>query len=212
VLSKPKQVRSEVEREVFSNASFRGQSMIEAILNSVDVDSDVPNDWKPELYLVPMVGLAQGIKFSWPTKKQLLELPLDKQIKLNGFGFKASNELNELQLYFTSGAQSPALKNAAKATGLTRVEIDTEKPIGSVGLLQHPTQYSIYGLRLLDSDRAVIVQEIWQRDHPEEAMWVHLDVPEGKEIVGLHGNHDGSHIRAIGLQVWTPNPAAVKQQ
>ena len=130
--------------------------MIETILNAVD-DAGAVNDWKPQLFLVPLIGMQQGIKFSWPTKKEVDKMPLDKQIKLNGFGYKASGELTELQLYFTNGVASPPLRNPAKAQGLMHVGVDSSKVISAVGILQNPTSFAIYGLRFLDKERTVIV-------------------------------------------------------
>ena len=204
------QEKGDIPKELFDESNFRGQSMIETILNAVD-DAGAVNEWKPQLFLVPLIGMQQGIKFSWPAKKEVDKMPLDKQIKLNGFGYKASGELTELQLSFTSGVESPPLRNPAKAQGLTRVEIDSSKTISAVGVLQNPTSFAIYGLRFLDKERTVIVQEIWERDYPDSAGWTMMDVPDSNEIIGLHGNHDGSHIRALGLQVWTPNPAVAIQ-
>ena len=50
----------------------------------------------PILETVPVTGMKNGMKFSWPSTKQLQELPLDQPVKLNGFGYNASKELNEL--------------------------------------------------------------------------------------------------------------------
>ena len=50
----------------------------------------------PMLESVPVTGMKNGMKFSWPTMKQAQEFPLDQPIKLNGFGYNASKELNEL--------------------------------------------------------------------------------------------------------------------
>ena len=117
--------------------------MIEAILNQVEDSGAVGSDWKPELFLVPMVGMSQGIKYSWPSKKDVIKMPLDKQLKLNGFSYKGTDELNELQFHFTHGTESPAFRNPAKAQGLTRVDVDASKTISAVGILQNPTSFAI---------------------------------------------------------------------
>ena len=78
-----------------------------------------------------------------------------------------------------------------------------------MGILQHPRHFNIYGLRFLDKERSVIVQKIWEVEHPEEAQWFTLYVPDGREIIGMHGIHNGAQIRGLGLQVWYPNPATM---
>jgi len=56
-------------------------------------DSD---DWKPRLRKTQPIGSAQGgdtKRFQWPEKKDLQKFPLNKKIKLSGFGFKANTNL-----------------------------------------------------------------------------------------------------------------------
>ena len=74
-------------------------------------------------------------------------------------------------------------------------------------ILQHKQQFGIFGMRILARDRTVIVQNIWF-DQPSQvdASWERLEVPQGKEIIGVHGFYDGSYVRGLGLQVWTPKP------
>ena len=94
VLSMPKWVQEngKVQKEVFSQNSFRGQSLFEAMVDQAASQSS----WMPILETVPVTGMKNGMKFSWPSTKQLQELPLDQPVKLNGFGYNASKELNEL--------------------------------------------------------------------------------------------------------------------
>lgn len=67
-------------------------------------------------------------------------------------------------------------------------------------ILQNKTHFGIYGIRFLDRDHAVIVQEIWFKSaNSNEASWEKLEVPEGREIIGVHGYHDETYIRGIGL-------------
>jgi len=40
--------------------------------------------------------------------------------------------------------------------------------------------------------------------------WKTIEVPPGKEIIGVHGTHDGDYMTNLGLIVWTPNPDAKK--
>jgi len=170
-LAAPKwmQNNDQIPKDLFSQTEFRGQSLIGAMMNEESAGGEAKKVWQPEIHVVPVVGMMQGVKFSWPTKSQCIDMPLTKPIKLNGFGYKAVKELNELQLYFTSGVQSPVLIKPKKLDGIIRIDIDPTKTIGAIGLLQHPSHFSIYGLRFLDKERAVIVQEIWMREHPEEA-------------------------------------------
>ena len=38
--------------------------------------------------------------------------------------------------------------------------------------------------------------------------WVDIDIPKGKEIIGLYANNSGDKLKSIGLNLWTPNPMA----
>ena len=96
---------------------------------------DVP--WEPKVTSLAAVGLAVGIRFSWPTQVQLENLPLDNELSLVGFGYRAEPELRELSLTFTNGVTVESLgkrrshKSYAK---LIDVEIGLNKPIGAVGV------------------------------------------------------------------------------
>ena len=65
--------------------------------------------WQPKLRKTQALGKpSREVRnhFCWPKKQDLAQIPCEKSIKLNGFGFKATSLLYQLMFRFTNGVES----------------------------------------------------------------------------------------------------------
>ncbi len=65
---------------------------------------------------------------------------------------------------------------------------------------------NIYGLRMLNDEGEYLLNENWYES--EDSVWKHFHIPDGQEIIGLHGSADDEYIRSLGPILWNPNPNA----
>jgi myo-inositol-hexaphosphate 3-phosphohydrolase len=130
-------------------------------------------------------------------------------LKTIEFGF--TSNLYEIRLGFTGGAKSVGLKTRSaqatdESTNLKSYTIDPNRRIADVYILQDTSRGNIYGFRLLDEFGEYLVNANWFES--DTAQWKHFRIPTGKEIIGMHGTHDGDYIMSLGLTLWKPNPDA----
>jgi len=131
----------------------------------------------------------------------------EERIKLNGIGFKANTNLYQFKMTYTNGAESATFNTQEGATENAKVyPVRSEKTISCVEILHRADQHNIYGIRFLDDRGNKIQERQWRQN--STAKWVKIEVPEGMEVIGFHGSHDGSYIKQLGLVLWEPNPYA----
>lgn len=113
-------------------------------------------------------------------------------------------------MYFTDGLQSlPLVKPHIELDEVfDDVILDPKRPVMCVELLLNKEKNIFYGVRFLDEDRTVIVQKESEDDVTEGSEWERLKVPNNREIIGMHGVHDGIYVRGLGLIVWKPKTPA----
>lgn len=167
----------------------------------------------PKKLKLDAFGVVAANKVMWPSSDQLHSLDLGKKIKLSGVEFGTDNsELTELRLLFTGGVKSILFRCAAKKRAATSksIEIDTSKTISDVYINQAEDTGAIFGLRLLDNLGGYLVNEHWQKQSSKSgSAWKHFKIPEDKQVIGVHGSHDGESFKNLGLFVWKPNPTAI---
>ena len=110
--------------------------------------------WQPKLRKTQALGKpSREVRnhFCWPKKHDLTQLPCEKSIKLNGFGFKATSLLYQLKFRFTNGVESGTFNALSSASEDPKIiDISTEKEIAAVEVNMINDEGSIYGLRFLD--------------------------------------------------------------
>ena len=171
-------------------------------------------EWEPELTKMESFGMRHGVKIEWPTMPQLNKLDIGKICKLKTIEFGYTSNLYEIRLGFTGGAKSVGLKtrvaqsqtDTVQSTNLKSYSIDPTKRISDVYICQDAGAGNIYGVRLLDEFGEYLVNANWFES--TDAQWKHFKIPAGKEIIGMHGTHDGDYIMSLGLTLWKPNPDA----
>lgn len=78
-------------------------------------------------------------------------------------------------------------------------------------LNMNETLGNIFGMRLLDDQGEKIMEAIWFTPATDVVTaWKTSVVPAGREVIGVHGTHDGDYMTNLGLIVWRPNPDAKK--
>lgn len=135
---------------------------------------------------------------------------------MNGFGYKANTNLYQLKFTFSSDGSDIQSKNFTGSktfNSLTGASLDPKihsipvmKMIGAVEVNIRDSESNIYGIRFIDSNGNKVQERQWRRS--TSASWVRIEVPQGMEIVGFHGSHDGNYIKQLGLILWSPNPKA----
>ena len=146
----------------------------------------------------------------------LLGLPLEDTIKLNGIGMRANTNLYQMKMTFTGGVESETFTSLGGVTSEPKIDkINAEKVIVAVEVNIRPEESNIYGIRFLDYNNNRISERLWKRT--TDAKWARIETPTGMEIIGFHGSHDGDpesesqsggYIKQLGLVLWTPNPKA----
>ena len=110
--------------------------------------------WQPKLRKTQALGKpSREVRnhFCWPKKHDIDDLPCEKSIKLNGFGFKATSLLYQLKFRFTNGVESGTFNALSSASEDPKIiDINTEKEIAAVEVNMISDEGSIYGLRFLD--------------------------------------------------------------
>ena len=94
---------------------------------------------------------------------------------------------------------------AGAKSRLRKFNLDLTRRIADVYINQGDPAGNIYGFRILDEFGEYIINEQWHSG-ATQATWKHFKIPHGKEIVGMHGSHDGEYIKSLGLILWKPNP------
>lgn len=126
---------------------------------------------------------------------------------MNGFGYKANTNLYQLKFTFSSDIESKTFNSQTGCSLDPKVhQIPVMKMIGAVEVNIRDAESNIYGIRFIDTNGSKIQERQWRRS--SSASWIRIEVPEGMEIIGFHGSHDGNYIKQLGLILWTPNPKA----
>ena len=86
-------------------------------------------------------------------------------------------------------------------------EIDQTKTITKFCMLVQEDRDVVNKIKIMSGDEEIVNQRI--HEHEEQGQWVEIDIPKGREIIGLVANtKDNQVLRTLGLQLWTPNPKA----
>lgn len=64
----------------------------------------------------------------------------------------------------------------------------------------------------MDQAGQFLVDQHWnraaERDTSQVNSWRHFRIPNGYQLIGVHGTDDGTYLKSFGLIIWTPNPEA----
>ena len=142
-------------------------------------------------------------------------LNLTQQIKLSAVEIAVSSNLYELRFSFTGDIKSEKICTnqtyAKDSSALRTFKIDPKRRIAAMCLNLNEVQGNIFGMQIIDDEGEFLMNEQWFT--PAEGVataWKRVEIPEGKEIIGVHATHDGDYITNLGLIVWSPNPDAKK--
>lgn len=77
-------------------------------------------------------------------------MPLDKEIKIKGFGYKANTNLYQLKFTFTSGVESRTFNSMEGCSFDCKVHPIPDKTIRAVEINIRSEESNIYGIRFID--------------------------------------------------------------
>ena len=160
--------------------------------------------------------------YSWPETDQMMDWSLDSQIKLTKVWYKSwrGEELNGLKLEFNDGSivSTPCDKpDPVQMHGhMGRRHMGTHWRCANIDKSQTITRFSMFfqegkdvvsKMSAMAGEDEILNIQVQNNCHgPGE--WVHVDIPKGKEIIGLYANNSGDKLKSIGFNLWTPNPMA----
>lgn len=175
------------------------------------------NNWEPELTkTVVFQNEKQKYKgepnCNWPTPEIMEKWTLDSKMKLSKIYYKYAHEcwpLSSLRFEFSNGIESPTFQTSeGKYFADKEIEIDTEKTIRKVSIYVEKQRHRFCKMIIKDDkDEEMCNIRMCECDRGD---WVDIEIPEGKEIVGLFCNTESHHadMQGLGFNLWTPNPKA----
>ena len=170
--------------------------------------------WTPIMSCTKLFTRQKKIEmptWSWPEQTDIAEWPLENKMKLSRIHWKCMHgymSLSAIKFEFSNGIMSKPCETEHQRHGNWRsFEIDQTKTITKFCMLIQEDRDVVNKIKIMSGDEEIVSQRI--HEHEEQGKWVEIDIPKGREIIGLVANkNDHQVLRSLGLQLWTPNPKA----
>ena len=128
-----------------------------------------------------------------------------KQVNL-----KHGDSLQGIQLCFTNGTKSPKFETEEANESLIWEEcpLNTAMRVRKVGYHMSPDGTRIQGIAMHTRGGARTIELLSKNWSQSDPQWTTMELPQAKEIIGVHGTREANAITSFGFVVAVPNYAA----